>query len=40
MDRMFRDARVFNNGGSNSINNWDTSNVTLMGSMFNAAVCI
>ena len=31
MIQMFRDARAFNNGGSNSINNWDVSNVTNMG---------
>ena len=31
---MFDSASAFNNGGSNSINNWDTSSVTTMRFMF------
>jgi surface protein len=31
---MFSQANVFNNGGSNSINNWNVSNITNMSSMF------
>ena len=34
---MFDDARAFNNGGSNTINNWNTSNVEQMQTMFNKA---
>lgn len=34
MDRMFRDAISFNNGGSDSIKNWNTSNVTSMSYIF------
>ena len=34
MAEMFKDATSFNNDGSNSINNWDTSNVTTMEFMF------
>ena len=37
MIQMFRDARAFNNGGSNSINNWDTSSVSAMTYMFGGA---
>jgi len=37
MRSAFYNARVFNNGGSNGINNWDVSNVTDMNSMFNTA---
>ena len=31
---IFNGASVFNNGGSNTINNWDTSSVTNMAGMF------
>ena len=34
LQRMFRDAASFNNGGSSSINTWDTSNVTDIGGVF------
>ena len=34
---MFSDANTFNNGGSASIGQWDTSNVTYMRSMFDGA---
>jgi len=34
MGRMFREAAAFNNGGSPSINDWNTSNVRDMSSMF------
>jgi trimeric autotransporter adhesin len=34
MSSMFRDATVFNNGGSSNINNWDTSAVINMQYMF------
>lgn len=34
MSRMFREARVFTNGGASGINNWDTSNVLTMQYMF------
>ena len=34
---MFNNASAFNNGGSTGINNWNTSNVTAMASMFNNA---
>jgi len=34
---MFSDANIFNNGGEASIGQWDTSNVTYMRSMFEAA---
>ena len=37
MRSAFYNARVFNNGGSNGINNWDVSNVTDMNSVFNTA---
>lgn len=34
LHRMFREAASFNNGGSSSINTWDTSNVTDIGGVF------
>ena len=34
MGSMFQQADAFNNGGSTSINNWDTSSVTDMTYMF------
>lgn len=34
LQRMFRNAASFNNGGSSSINTWDTSNVTDIGGVF------
>ncbi len=38
MNSMFRNASAFNNGGSNTINNWDTSKVTDMKWMFTSTV--
>jgi hypothetical protein len=37
MSSMFQNATAFNNGGSSSIENWNTSAVTNMGSMFRSA---
>jgi surface protein len=37
MDGMFRGVSVFNNLSSSGINNWNTSRVTAMNNMFNAA---
>ena len=34
LQRMFRNAASFNNGGSSSINTWDTSNATDIGGVF------
>jgi surface protein len=37
MNGMFSSASIFNNNGSATIGNWNTSNVTNMGSMFQSA---
>lgn len=37
MSNMFRDTEVFNNAGSDSMKNWNTSRVTNMFSMFSGA---
>jgi surface protein len=37
MSQMFISATAFNNGGSASINNWNTGAVTAMNSMFQSA---
>ena len=37
MEGMFSAAGSFNNGGSGDINNWNTSSVTTMRSLFSGA---
>jgi hypothetical protein len=35
---MFNGANAFNNGGSSTINNWNTANITSVSSMFQGAI--
>jgi hypothetical protein len=37
MNNMFQSASAFTNNGSETIGNWNTSNVTNMNNMFNSA---